>query len=95
LGLIALCGLAVEPSCTEGLVLLGAVGAGVVVVAAVVFAAGRLFGSCDACVGGELLASCVGVFDFAELFGCAELFDWAELLDWAELFDWTVLLCRG
>jgi hypothetical protein len=35
--------------------------------AVAVFAAGRSFGSCDACAGGELLASCVDVFDFAEL----------------------------
>jgi hypothetical protein len=37
-------------------------------VAVAVFAAGRFFGSCDACAGGELLASCVDGFDFAELF---------------------------
>ena len=67
--MVALCGLAVAPSCAEDLLLSGAVGAVAVVLAAVaVFAAGRFFGSCDACAGGELLASCVDVFDFAELF---------------------------
>jgi hypothetical protein len=52
------------------LLLPGVVGA---VVAVVVFAAGRLFGSCDADEGEGLLLFCVGVFDFAALF------DWEVL----------------
>ena len=70
-GLVVLCGLAVEPSCAGDLLLPDAVGGVAVVLAAVgVFAAGWSIGACDACAcaGGELLASCVDVFDFAELF---------------------------
>lgn len=66
-GLVVLCGLAVATSCTEGLVLPGAVEAVLVLLAVVVFAAGWLFGSCDVCAGGGLLPFCVGGLDFAAL----------------------------